>query len=447
MALTQVRAKLGEEWVVLTYNEATGRYEGTVTPPGTSIHQPGGYYSIQTEALSDSGETASVSGEQLPSLRLVVREIQAPVLTLISPAPGWLNTASPVLVFEATDEEGGSGVDPESFRVNVGPGPLAGPTGQAESYEDDPPRAAGPTQAEGPTWEPIPNGYRFTWTPPGGWADGAHTVTASVADYDGNVSTVSAAYSVDTVPPEMLLREPGAHRIVDVDRVTVTVWASDGTSGVEEVRCGRGTIGALATAAGIPLPVYPGWKEWSFEVPLEIGENHIQVTARDRAGLETSLEVYMIRLVTDRTQEDVEQIKALIRAKHVQQWTEEELEWFNVRYRRGAYNAEDLNRVGVAVGYLAGELRKRGFLAGVSPKTDWARGEPVKRGQGAAYLRDVETVRSAQGLYVEARPPATMRFTPVIDWNAIEKALVESDAWLERYAAPWTAGEISCGEV
>ena len=36
MALTQVRARLGETWVTLAYNDATGRYEGTLTPSGTS---------------------------------------------------------------------------------------------------------------------------------------------------------------------------------------------------------------------------------------------------------------------------------------------------------------------------------------------------------------------------------------------------------------------------
>ena len=95
MALTQVRARIGTEWVTLTYNDATGRYEGTLTPPGTSIHQPGGYYSVEVEATNDSGDTASISGTQLASLRLVVQETTAPVVTLVFPAQGYLTTSAP----------------------------------------------------------------------------------------------------------------------------------------------------------------------------------------------------------------------------------------------------------------------------------------------------------------------------------------------------------------
>ena len=88
MALTQVRVKLENTWTVLTYNAATGRYEAELTAPGTSIHQPGGYYSLTVEARNATGQTASLSGEQYKALRLVVRETAAPTLTLLSPPAG-----------------------------------------------------------------------------------------------------------------------------------------------------------------------------------------------------------------------------------------------------------------------------------------------------------------------------------------------------------------------
>lgn len=405
MALTPVRAKLGDEWVTLTYNSATGRYEGQLDPPGTSIHQPGGYYNVEVEALSGSGETAAASGEQLPSLRLVVRETAAPVLTLISPQPGYLATGAPAFVFEAVDEEGGSGVDPESFQVL---GSTAGVSAQA-----------------------IPGGFRFAWSPPGGWSDGAHTVSASVRDFDGNQSTVSGAYVVDTVPPALLIREPYMRHVTDAETAAVSGDAWDATS-----------PSVAVIVAGMAVPVADG--RFSADVPLAVGENHILATAVDGAGNQTVQEIYMIRLITDRTQADVDALKELYQ-RPVGGWTQEELERFDQAARRGSYDAEALNRVGVAAAWLAGELRRRGYIADIQPKTDWTEADGPTMPQMLAYLQNVEAVRTAQGVYIPEIPGGP-RWLTTEGANAVEKALVEADALFPLYA-PWTAGEITCGGV
>ncbi len=447
MALTQVRARLGEEWVTLTLNPATGRYEGYLTPPGTSIHQEGGYFPVTVEAANDAGQTDTLSGERYPNLRLVVRETTAPVLTLISPVPGWLTTQTPAIVFQAVDEEGGSGVDPESFSL------------------------------DGAEVEEINSGYRFTWTPPEPWADGAHTVTASVRDYDGNLSTVSAAYQVDTVPPVLYLRLPDAHRVVDADHITLSGWARDATSGVADISVGvegpppamqSMALPPLAGGAKEPIPVGPDhlvgsasqaenarsdppgssgpteYMEFSQDVHLAIGENYITVTAVDGAGLAASQTVYVIRLVTDRTVSDLDTLREMYR-RGADSWTEEERTWFlTAPCLRGSYDAQDLNRVGTALRYLAGELERRGYIAQVSPQTGWKGEDAPNRTQMERYLRDVMTVRDAQNLYVEAQPPATMRFSGVNEWNAIEKALVEADSYFPRYFS-WQSGNLQCG--
>lgn len=402
MALTTVRARLGDTWVTLAYNESTGRYEGALTPQETSIHQPGGYYSVEVEAVNDTGERASISGEQLPSLRLVVRETTAPVLTLVSPAPGYLTTAAPVFVFEAVDEAGGSGVNPDTFSLS------------------------------GAAAEEIPGGYRFTWSPPGGWADGAHTVTASVQDHDGNESTVSGSYTVDTVPPVLLLRQPYMRHVVDDARVTVAGEVWDVTAPAVTV-----------TVAGEAVPATAG--RFEAEVALEIGENHIPVIAADGAGNQTAAEVYMIRLVTDRTASDAERILDLCRRGY-DDWTEEERDWWaSTRCLRGSYDHRDLNRVGVAVDWLAAELRRRGYIADASPKTDWAETDAPVQSQMEAYLANVETVRAAQGLYMP-EIPWTMDSLRPEGANDIERTLVEVDAGFPHYTA-WTAGEITCGGI
>lgn len=430
MALTQVRAKLGDTWVVLTYNEATGRYEGTLTPSGTSYHQPSGYFLVTVEASNEAGETTSISGEQLSSLRLVVKETTAPTLTLISPTPGYLQTQTPTFVFEATDEEGGSGVDPESFSVT----PSVSANGADSSLREGasaPLTEGGAPEGGGGSYTPIPGGYRFTWSPPGGWADGSHTVTASVSDYDGNTATVSGAYIVDTVPPELLLREPYLRHVVDDKTVTVSGEAWDITAPAVTV-----------TVAGEAVTVAD--KKFSAAVPLEVGENHIPIKVTDGAGNQTTAEVYMIRLVTDRGQTDIDAIKALW-GKPVATWTDEDRETWEAAIRRGSWDPVTLNRVGITVGWLAGELQKRGYIANVSPKTDWTTQDTPTRTPMAEYLQDVETVRSAQDLYVQ-EILLTMRRSTLEGWNNIEKALVEVDEIFPRYTA-WTAGEITCGGV
>lgn len=402
MALTQVRAKLGDAWVTLAYNGATGRYEGVLTAPGTSIHQPGGYYSVEVEAVNETGETATVTAQQLPALRLAVRETAAPALTLISPPPGYLTTGAPVFVFEAVDEAGGSGVDPETFV----------PAGAAA--------------------EEIPGGYRFTWTPPGGWADGPHTVTASVSDLDGNESSVSAAYTVDTVPPELVLRRPYLRHVVDEETVTVAGEAWDVTA-----------PDVAVTVAGKAVPV--AGERFEAVVPLEIGENRIPVIAVDGAGNRTEAEVSMIRLVTDRTQADVEKVLDLC-ARGYAHWTEEERAWWAAALcRRGSYDAQDLNRVGAAVAWLAEELRRRGYVVPAVPKTDWTEADAPVWSQMEAYLAGVNAVREAQGLYMPEIPGTMARFTAG-GANRVEAALVAVDAVFPHYSA-WTAGEITCGGV
>lgn len=441
MALTQVRAKLGEEWVILTLNPATGRYEGELTAGGTSIHQEGGYCPVTVEVANDTGKTDTLSGDTYAPLRLVVREMVRPALTLISPQPGWLTTDSPALVFDAVDEEGGSGVDPESFSVSVGPAPLDRPTGTERTLEDDPPPSAGPT------WEAIPNGFRFRWMPPEPWADGPHLVTASVADRDGNTAMVSAAYTVDTVPPALFLRKPDSHRVVDVDRIQISGWARDETSGVAGVTVSPSPDGPAEGGGPRAAQGDRPYMEFSVDVPLTIGENTITVTAADNAGLTATQTVWVLRLVTDRTKADVARLQALY-ARGIDNWTEEDLNWFNAALcLRGSYDAGDLNRVGVAVEYLTRWLKKAGYLPVTQPKTDWTAQDVVTNSQGNQYLQNVESIRAQMPVWYP-ETPGTLRRSGIEDWNNIEKILVSVDSFRPRleYSA-WQSGNLQCGAL
>lgn len=352
-----------------------------------------GANTITVIATDRAGNTTKVT-------RSVLLDTAPPVLTLVSPPEGYLNTGQPEVIFSMADEPGGSGVDLDTVAV----------------YVDGAPCAASVT------------GGTISLTPT--LADGPHVITVTVRDMAGNQRGLSAAYTVDTVPPVMSVKSPYLRHIVDEEAVEITVEASDAGTGVAAVVAGGVTLTPIGN-------VYTG------AVPLAIGENTIQVAAADRAGNQTAEELYMIRLVTDRTEADVERVLELCRRGY-DSWTEEERAWWAATLcLRGSYDDRDLNRVGAAVDWLAGELRRRGYIVDASPKTDWTKVDAPVRSQMTAYLADVERVRVAQGLYMP-EIPGTMDNLTVDGANAIEQALVEVDAVFPYYAA-WTAGETTCG--
>ena len=188
MAITQVRAQINGTWYTLSATGASGQYTATVTAPGaTSYNNPGGYYNVTVEAVNSAGTTGTADASTLDGLKFYVRETVPPVVTILSPSDGAYvsNNRQPV-VFTVTDETGGSGVDLDSVAVKL--------DGAAVSAAEV-------------THTAITNGYSFTYTPAAALGDGAHTVSVSASDNDGNAAAAkSTAFTVDTVPPR--LRSP-----------------------------------------------------------------------------------------------------------------------------------------------------------------------------------------------------------------------------------------------
>lgn len=409
MALTQVRAKLGDTWITITYNEATGRYEGTLTPSGTSINEPGGYFPVTVEAVNEGGETATASGETMASLRLTVRETVSPVLTLISPAPGYLTTASPSFVFSAVDETGGSGIDVDTAQAAI----------------DGAQTPCTVTEAE--------RGYTLT-VAASGLSEGPHLVTVSVSDRDGNPATASAAYTVDTAPPVLRLTRPNSHRIVDAAAIDVAGTAADATSGV-----------AAVTVGGVEVTVIDGG--FHRLVPLEVGINEITVTGTDAAGLTASESFQVLRLVTDRGDADRERILELCRRGY-SHWTEEERAWWaKTGSRWGSYNNWDFNRVNLAMTWLNTWLRAYGYLPACNPDTrELTDADILDIPDETRLVRNTEGLREVLPLDGDVpETPETVRST--IQANHVEAILVAVDAVRPLIdVSPWTCGEISCGE-
>lgn len=387
MALTQVRVKFNGTWTVLTYNAATGRYEGTITPTATSAHQTGGYYSLEVEATNATGQTTTLTGAQYKGLRLVVRETAAPTLTLVSPPAGYLTTGSPTFVFSAQDEAGGSGVAPSMANATI----------------DDAVVPCTVTQSGA--------AYNITFAG-NGLSDGPHVVSVRISDYDGNETTVSAAYTVDTVPPVLTVTAPDLHRVVDWTQVEVAGYARDATAGVASV-----------TVAGNVVAV-DSYGRFSTIVPLQVGVNEIQVKATDHAGLTSTKMVWMLRMITDRTQADVDKVTALAAKAWADFTAEEKAFWLGVV--RGAYNDSDMNRVGTAVEYIAGLMVDYGYSPAVDPKKNWTQTDIPTQSQTETYLGNVSAIQALVPIAEPAVPPDMEDFT-FGEANDIETILVQAD--------------------
>ena len=399
MAITQVRAQFNGQWYTLTYNEDARAYQTAITPDTFSGGQPDGYYDVTVEATNDSGVVVTTDGGNLPGLRLVVRETIPPILTLVSPEAGYVTTNTPAVTWTAQDNAGGSGIDPDSAMVKL--------DGKAVPAEQ-----VSVTAGAGGT-------YTITYTPGAALAEGPHTVQAGISDNDGNTATMEANYIVDTVPPVLSAFLSFEEVVVDAYTVTITGQSNDATAPPVTM-----TVMDNGAAAGAP-EVGPDGR-FSFLLNLEVGENHITVTATDRAGLTTTASYYIIRMVTDRTQADVDALND-----------------------RGTYNASDLNRVNTAMAYLDRWLSEAGYITGYANQDiAWAMDDIPLQAQMADYLSNVGAIGGTFPLANAPAIPASMEFLTHEGANHIERVLVLTDqirARLKR--SPFVSGEIFCGEV
>ena len=389
MALTQVRAQVDGVWYALTYDAAQRCYVAEIPAGETSADQPGGWYNVTVEVTDDAGQTAALDGHDIPGLQLVVKDLTAPTLTLVSPPEGYVTTATPEIVVDLTDDS--SGVDLSTLTVTADGEPLTATT------------------------EAITGGYRATITPT--WADGVHAVSIAVSDLDGNEGALELLYTVDTTPP--VLEVYGHRLVVDEAEVLIQGYAADAAEAAVTASAGGWTGETAPDADGA----------WRLAVPLGVGINEITVTATDGAGLTSTWTGTVIRLITDRVQADLDQLKAILR--RFASGTQTAADWtaINGPNQRGAYNYTDLNRVGAAVALLTESLNGQGYDLSTSPRTDWAEADIPTATPMAAYLADVVTIftaRLVQEPYITL--PATMAGLTLAGMDNIEWALVSVDA-------------------
>lgn len=262
MAIASVRIQINGTWTSLQFVD--GAWQAQVNAPGaTSYNLPGGYYPITVEATNTAGTTATATTTTPdigPDLELVVKEIVAPVISVLSPTNGAYvaNNQQPI-VFTVLDEVGGSGVDADSISVTISGGTIS----SIQKNE-------------------ITNGYQCTATP-NVLTDGSYTVTINASDHDGNAAQAkSVAFTVDTVPPTLNLTSPAEDLITATPSLTVSGTTNDATSSPVTI-----SISLNNSDQGVVTVGSDG--SFSKVVTLKEGENSIIITATDLAEKITSV--------------------------------------------------------------------------------------------------------------------------------------------------------------
>lgn len=271
MAIQSVQAFLNGTWYTLTYNSGTGKYEATLTAPGTtSWNLDDHVYPMQIKAKNTAG-TEKVVGITDPtvgnSLKLRVLETVKPTISITSPGSGsYVTNNKQPIVFQLRDESGGSGIDITSLALKIDGGTAIG------------------NNATGMSCNSVTNGYDCTYTPQTAISDGSHTVTIDISDNDGNAATqASRTYTVDTVPPTLNITNPADNFITNNAALTVQGSTNDSTSSPVTVTIKLNTVdqGTVTVTSG----------NFSKALTLANGSNTIVVRSTDAAGKYTEVTV------------------------------------------------------------------------------------------------------------------------------------------------------------
>jgi len=131
MAISSVQVYVNGSWYDLTYNSSTGKYERTLTAPGTtSWNQPGNVYALKVKATNTAGTTVEVDTTDPTvgnALKLRVKETIKPTITITSPGAGsYVTNNKQPIVFQLRDEAGGSGINLATLQLKVNGGTAVG---------------------------------------------------------------------------------------------------------------------------------------------------------------------------------------------------------------------------------------------------------------------------------------------------------------------------------
>lgn len=260
MSVKTVQAIINGVTTTLTFNDATGKYEATVTAPSTSSYNvnDGHYYPVTIKATDDAGNVTTKTDEDATlgeALRLRVKEKVAPVITITSPtASARLTNNKPQIAFTVTDAD--SGVNPDTIKITIGSKVITSGITKTESGK----------------------GFICTYTPTEALADGSNTIKVDASDYDGNAAAQkSVTFIIDTVPPTLSITAPVNNLVTNQAACTVTGVTNDATSSPCKVtiKLNSGTAQDVTVNAD---------GTFSKALTLVAGVNTITVVSTDSAG-------------------------------------------------------------------------------------------------------------------------------------------------------------------
>lgn len=271
MAISTVQAVVNGQTINLTYNSTSGKYEATVTAPSASSYpQTNHYFPVTISATDTASNVTTVDDTHATlgnNLKLYVKEQVKPTAAINSPTNGArIITATPTITFtlldNGTQSSGFSGIDTSSLVIKID----------------------GSAISETPTLTATTGGYTGTVTLASALADGSHTITIDVDDFDGNsANTASATITVDTVAPSLTLSSPADNTETNQSTIEVAGVTSDATSTPVTV-----AISLNGTDQGSITVNNDG----SFSKTVTLAQqtaNTITVTATDAAGKTTTV--------------------------------------------------------------------------------------------------------------------------------------------------------------
>lgn len=260
MAISAVKIKINGTTYSLTLNEETGTYEAVLTAPNvSSYNQPNHYYPIEVVATDNHGNSTIVNqadiefGEQL---RLYVIEEIKPTIDVIFPTDdSFITNNMPTISWTCTDDD--SGVKQESITLSI------------DGVE---------ISSENLTITQSGNVFSCTYIPEDALSEGNHSFSFSCEDNDGNIQAKVISVKVDTIPPSLTVSSPAENLYTNVSPYTVSGYTNDSVESPVTLTVNGQSVTVGADGFFITYVV------------LSDGDNTINVTATDGAGLSTTVQ-------------------------------------------------------------------------------------------------------------------------------------------------------------
>ena len=265
MAVSRAQAVVNGVTISLKYDSNSKKWTGSGSAPSTSSYTKGGYYNVKLTAWDEAGNSTIVDATHTTlgsALKLVVKELTAPVVTITYPgASARITSNKPAITWTVTDND--SGVNTSTIGIQIDSGTKV--TGTAI------------------TKEAITGGYKCTYTPGTALNDGSHTIKVDASDNDGNAATQkSVTFIIDTVPPTLNITSPADGLKTNNSALTVSGTTNDSTSSPVTLTIKLNSGNAEAITVGTN-------GAFSKALTLAQGDNTITLTARDQAGKTTTI--------------------------------------------------------------------------------------------------------------------------------------------------------------